>query len=114
MKVLQQVSIHNKKKLQQAFLSLIVLNLSHQCILPGNNAKSSYGHLIKTQYTKDFQFSIASIPTKNICFKIKDAQEARLFAFLKCVFDFTGNISYSMRKGISLLSTLNGIVCAST
>lgn len=66
MKVLHQASIQNKKKLQQAFLSLIVLNLSHQCILPGNNAKSSYDHLIKTQYTKDFQFSIASIPTKKI------------------------------------------------
>lgn len=77
MKVLQQVSIQNKKKLQQAFLSLIVLNLSLQCILPGNNAKSSNYHLIKTIHKREFQFSIST--------KSKDAQISQIICFLKCV-----------------------------
>ncbi len=45
--------VFSKQKHQQAFLSPIVLNIFHQCILPGINAKSSYDHLIKSQYTKE-------------------------------------------------------------
>lgn len=64
--VLQQVSFQNtpkkkKKKRQQAFLSLIVLNIFHQCILPGNNAKSSYDHLIKTQCTKEISSLVLQV-----------------------------------------------------
>lgn len=84
MKVLQQVSIKNKKKLQQVFLSLTVLNLSHQCILPRNNAKSSYDHLIKTQYTKEISSLVLLVSQqqqKNIHFKIKDAQRSQITCF---------------------------------
>lgn len=79
--VLQQVYFQNKK--QQAFLSLIVLNIFQQCILPGINAKSSYDHLIKSQYTKEISSLVllVSQQKKDEDF-VKMHKEARLFAFL--------------------------------
>lgn len=79
MTVFQQVSFKKKKhtkKHQQAFLSLIVLNLFHQCMLPGNNAKSSYDHLIK-HYTKDISSLVLLVSQQKskFCFKNEDAQK---------------------------------------
>lgn len=104
--VLQQVYFQNKK--QQAFLSLIVLNIFQQCILPGINAKSSYDHLIKSQYTKEISSLVLLVSQQKKLF-CEDAQRSQIICFSLCL---TALAKYhNLRKGLPFVKVKRKCVC---